>query len=117
MNKKENILVKEAIEKNILNLKKPVFIDGEEKTKIPYDFDKLSGENIENVFKASTKSGYMVSASYELDPVIGARMFAEAAELDYADVKRFSMSDYSKAASVARDFFIQGLAGNQEENN
>jgi len=113
----KNVLIKEVIEENILILKKPVFIDGKEKIKIPYDFDKLSGENMENVFKASIKSGYMVAASYELDPVIGARTFAEAADLDYADVKRFSMSDYGKAASVVRDFFIQGLAGNQEENN
>lgn len=104
-------------EENVLVLKKAILIDGEEKTKIPYDFDNLTGESIENVFKAAIKSGYMVSASYELDPVIGARMFAEASNIDYMDIKRFGVADYSKAASIARDFFIINLGGDQEESN
>lgn len=102
---------------NVLALKKPIMIDGKETKEITYDFDELTGNNIENVFKESTKSGYMVSASYELDPIIGARMFAEAANIAYMDVQRFSLTDYSKAASLARDFFIQGLAGDQGESN
>lgn len=101
---------------NVLKLRKPVMIDGEEKTEIKYDFDELTGENLENGFKTAIKSGYVVSASYELDPIIGAHMFAEAAGIAYADVKRFGFSDYSKAASLARDFFIQGLGGYQDES-
>lgn len=104
-------------QENVLKLKKAVMIDGEEKAEITYDFDSLTGENLENGFKSAIKSGYMVGASYELDPVIGAHMFAEAAGIDYTDVKRFSMADYSKAASIARDFFIKGLGGNLEESN
>lgn len=49
----------------------------------------------------------MVSASYELDPVIGGRIFAEAANVAYMDVQRFSLADYGKAASLARDFYVR----------
>ncbi|MBN1039022.1 phage tail assembly protein [Clostridium botulinum] len=104
-------------QENVLTLKKPIMIDGEEKTIITYNFDELTGENLENGFKSAIKSGYMVGASYELDPVIGAHMFAEAAGIDYTDVKRMGFADYNKAASLARDFFIQNLGGDQEENN
>ncbi len=100
-----------------LKLRKAISIDGKNVTEINYDFDKLTGENIENVFKESTRSGYMVSASYELDPVIGGRMFAEASDLDFSDIKRLGVSDYSKVASIARDFFIIGLNGDQDDQN
>ncbi|AIY80092.1 UNVERIFIED_ORG: hypothetical protein B2H98_08885 [Clostridium botulinum] len=100
-----------------LKLRKAILIDGKNVTEINYDFDKLTGENIENVFKESTRSGYMVSASYELDPVIGGRMFAEASDLDFLDIKRLGVSDYSKVASIARDFFIIGLNGDQDDQN
>ena len=103
-------------QENVLVLKKPIMIDGEEVKEINYDFDQLTGKDLENVFKESTKSGYMVSASYELDPVIGGRIFAEAANVAYMDVQRFSLADYGKAASLARDFFMLGLVGNQEES-
>ncbi|BCZ48426.1 hypothetical protein psyc5s11_44930 [Clostridium gelidum] len=101
---------------NVLTLKKPIMIDGAETKEINYDFDELTGRDLENVFKESTKSGYMVSASYELDPVIGGRVFAEAANIAYTDVQRFSLADYGKAASLARDFFMLGLVGSQDEN-
>jgi len=101
----------------ILKLKKPVLIDGEEVTEIEYDLDEVTGENLENAFKEVTKSGYIVSASYELDPVVGAHIFAECSGIDYTDIKRFNMADYNRAAVIVRDFFIIGLSGAQEESN
>lgn len=102
---------------NILTLTNPILINGVELKEIPYDFDKLSGNSIEKVFNEATRSKYVVSSSYELDPIIGARMFAEAASMNYADVKRLILNDYAKAASCARDFFMLGLVGDQEESN
>lgn len=99
-----------------LNLKKPLLINGEEIKKIEYDLDEVTGENLENAFKEVTKSGYILNGSYELDPVVGAHIFAECAGIDYTDVKRFSLSDYNRAASLVRNFFIEGLGGDQEEN-
>lgn len=101
----------------VLKLKKSIKIDGKDVYEIPYDFDKLSGNDIEIVFKEATRSGYMVSSSYELDPVIGGRMFAQAADLDFGDVKRFKLKDYTEAANIARAFFITELSGDQEEAN
>ncbi len=101
----------------VLKLIKPVLISGEEVKEIEYDLDEVTGENLENAFKEVTKSGYIVNASYELDPVVGAHIFAECAGIDYTDVKRFGMADYNRAASVVRDFFIIGLNGAQEESN
>lgn len=102
---------------NVLTLTNPILINGVELKEIPYDFDKLSGNSIEKVFNEATRSKYVVSSSYELDPIIGARMFAEAASMNYADVKRLILNDYAKAASCARDFFMLGLVGDQEESN
>lgn len=100
-----------------LVLSTPIVINGEEVKEIKYDFDKLTGNSIEKVFNEATKSKYIVSSSYELDPVIGARIFAEAAGIEYKYVLKFELYDYAKAASRARDFFMLGLVGNQEEDN
>lgn len=102
---------------NELILNRPLVIKGVEVKAIQYNFDKLSGNSIEKVFNESTKSKYIVSSSYELDPIIGARMFAEAADIVYEDIQKMELYDYTKAASCARDFFMQGLVGDQEENN
>ena len=103
-------------DESVLKLSKPVTIKGVEVKEIPYDFESLSGNSIEKVFNEATKSKYVVSSSYELDPIIGARMFAEAANIEYSDVQKFELYDYAKAASCARDFFMLGLVGYQEEN-
>ena len=102
---------------NVLTLTNPILINGVDHKEIPYDFDKLSGNSIEKVFNEATRSKYVVSSSYELDPIIGARMFAEAASMNYADVKKLVLKDYAKAASCARSFFMEGLVGDQGENN
>ncbi|NRT90094.1 hypothetical protein [Clostridium beijerinckii] len=107
----------ESEKENALILSKPILVKGEEIKEINYDFDNLSGNSIEKVFNEATRSKYVVSSSYELDPIIGARMFAESANMEYIDIKRLSLADYAKAASCARDFFMQGLVGDQEENS
>lgn len=101
---------------NILTLKKPVQIDGEEVKEIKYDFDSLTGNDVDAVFKIARKNGYMVTGAYEMDPVLGAYMFAQAAGIDYTDLLRMSASDFNKAGTLGRNFFMQSLAGNQAED-
>ena len=101
---------------NVLVLKKPIMIDGEQTKEMYYDFESLTGRNLEEVFKEAIKSGHLVSASYELDPVIGAMMFAEASNNAYMDIKRFGLADYSKAASLARGYFFKEVSDNQEDD-
>ena len=116
MDKKEENTM-EITGAGVLTLKKPILIDGKEAKEIEYDFDNLTGADIEDVFKEATRSNYMVSASYELDPVIGGRMFAKAADIAYSDVQRMKIPDYTQAAALARNFFILGLNGDQEDQN
>ncbi|WP_243156125.1 hypothetical protein [Clostridium sp. C2-6-12] len=102
---------------NVIKLGKAINIEGVEITEVQYDFDKLSGNAIEKVFKEAMQDKYFVTSSYELDPIIAARMFAEAANIKYEHVKEFELYDYVKAAACARNFFMLGLGGDQEENN
>ena len=101
----------------VLELKKTIYIDGAEVNKIEYDFGKLKGRDVEEIFKEAISDQYMPSASYELDPVIGARFFAKAADIDYTDVKRMSLADNSHIASISRDFLIESLNEKQKNNN
>lgn len=107
----------EVLNQNQIYLEKPILVNGEDVKEIKFDFDEMTGTNTENAFKNATKSGYIVSSSYELDPIIGVYMFAEAAKMNYSDLERMSLKDYIKAGTCAKYFFIQSLNGDQEEEN
>lgn len=96
-------------QENILKLKKPVMIDGEEKTEIQYDFDNLTGRDMKEALKNFKKDGNMLNGAYEMDPVLGCYIFAQAARIAYEDVERMSATDYKKAGSLGRNFFISDL--------
>ncbi|MBV4427183.1 hypothetical protein [Clostridium tyrobutyricum] len=98
-----------------LKLSKPAQIDGEEKTEIQYDFDELKGNSVENAIKELQKKGY-VPAVQEVDTLLYANLFAQAANLDYEDIKRLNAKDFMKTASVTRDFFLAGSADFQDQN-
>lgn len=98
---------------NVLVLKKPIMIDGEEVKEIAYDFESLTGKDVVNAFATARKNGYVITGPYEMDPILGAYMFAEAAQVDYTDIERLCASDYTKAGSLGRNFFIKDLGGNQ----
>ena len=93
-----------------LKLKKPVMIDGAEKTEINYDFDNLTGEDIQRATKELQQAGIMV-VGLDLDSNYHAALFAQSAGLSFADMARFSVKDYTKAVTLARNFSI----GNSEE--
>lgn len=112
-----NCLNRQKTKENVLILENPIIIKGSEVTEIEYDLDALTGEDTDLVFKEANRSQYIVSSSYELDPVIGARFFAKAAKIEYRDMINMSASDYLAASSIVRNFFIQSLSGDQEEDN
>lgn len=99
----------------VLRLTKPAQIDGEEKTKIEYNFDDLKGDAVENSIKELQKKGY-VPAVQEVDTLLYVNLFAQAANLDYEDIKRLNAKDFMKAASVTRDFFLEGSVDSQTQN-
>lgn len=92
-----------------LNLKKPVMIDGEEKTEIEYDLENLTGNDVQEATKELSKAGIMVS-TVELDTNYHAAIFAKSAGLMFADMSRFSLKDYTKATTLVRDFFLTDMA-------
>lgn len=93
---------------SILKLKKPVMIDGEEKTEIKYDFDDLTGDDIQQATKELSKAGIMVT-TIELDNNYHAAIFAKASGLMFEDMRRFSAKDYAKATTLVRDFFLADM--------
>ncbi|HHW03413.1 MAG TPA: phage tail assembly protein [Thermoanaerobacterales bacterium] len=98
-----------------LKLSKPVEIDGEKKDVIIYDLENLQGNAIENAIKSMQKQGYVPTVQ-ELDPILHAHIFAEAAGLDYLDIKKLSAKDYLKAVSAVRDFFLSESEDSPQEN-
>ena len=92
-----------------LKLKKPVMIDGEEKSVIEYDIEGLTGADIQRATTELQSSGIMVS-TVEFDTNYHAALFAKAAGLAYEDVKRFSAKDYTKVSTLVRNFLLSDLA-------
>ena len=92
-----------------LKLKKPIKIDGEEKTVIEYDLEELTGADIQQATKELNKVGIMVT-TVELDSNYHAAIFAKAAGLMFEDMNRLSAKDYTKATTLVRDFFLADMA-------
>lgn len=98
-----------------LKLTKPVDINGEKKKVIKYDLENLRGDSLENAIKELQKAGYVPTVQ-ETDPLLHAHIFAEAAGIDYTDVRRLSLKDYMKATGVVRDFFFEDSEDSPQEN-
>ena len=68
----------------VLKLKRPVLIDGEKKTEIPYDLEKLIGSDLETALQDMKRNGIQVGA-IEIDPSYHMAIFAQAAGVDAGD--------------------------------
>lgn len=91
-----------------LQLKKPIKINGEEVTEIEYDLDAITGADVQQVTQEMQKLN-MVIAVPELDTNYHAMLFAKASGIDYTDMQRMSLKDYTTATGVVRDFFLAGM--------
>lgn len=96
---------------NALKLKKPLMVNGEEVTEIPYDFEGMTVGNKLMVTKNMTDAGYTMTQMEELDPVYHLFLFAKAAEVATkgkivtTDILRMSARDGQAAGALARSFF------------
>ncbi len=94
-----------------LKLKKPLMINGEEVTEIPYDFEGMTVGNKLMVTKNMTDAGYTMTQVEEFDPVYHLFLFAKAAEVATkgkivtTDILRMSARDGQAAGALARSFF------------
>lgn len=102
---KETTAVTET-EGTVLKLSKPVEINGEMMTEIPYDLDSLTGKDIQHAVKELSKRNIQILVS-ELDQNYHAMLFAISAGLSFEDVSLLGMKDYNKMTSIVRDFFLQ----------
>lgn len=100
----------------VLKLKKPVMIDGENKTEITYDLDSLTGADVELVYNQLKKKGIAVGA-IEIDTSYHMAIFAQAAGIDYEDVKRMSAKDCKNAVVAVRAFFVNDSEESSDETS
>lgn len=100
----------------VLKLKKTVMIDGESKTEIPYDLDGLTGADIEFASNQLKKKGITIGA-VELDINYHMAIFAQAAGIDYEDVKRMGAKDCQAAIVKVRAFFVSDSEESLEETS
>jgi len=94
----------------VLKLSKPIDINGEQVTELPYNFEDLTARDKTEATKAYKKAGNVVSVQ-ELDPDYHLYLFAAAvrkanASIEIDDVLRMSAKDASKAEALVRDFFF-----------
>lgn len=111
----------EAVQKGeCLKLQNPIKVDGKEVKEIYYDFESLTGVQMDSILREAEKetmmSDYAIVA-FQANSAVQARTFAEASGLALMDVKRLGANDYMKALTLARNFFIQGSSGSQTEKN
>lgn len=94
-----------------LKLKKPLLVNGEEITEIPYDFESMTVGNKLAVTKNMTSAGFTMTQVEEFDPVYHLFLFAKAVEvatkerISTPDVLRMSARDGQEAGALARSFF------------
>lgn len=98
--------------KQKLMLTRETEINGKKVKEIEYDLDSLTGEAMEIAMKELAINSYIPSVQ-EVDPLLHAHLFAQSANLDYLDIRRLSIKDYSKATTTVRNFFAQDLMDSQ----
>lgn len=95
-------------------LSKPIDINGEKVTELPYNFEDMTARDKADATKAYKKAGNVVQVQ-ELDPDYHLYLFAAAVKkakpsIEIEDVLRMSAKDASRAEALVRDFFFLGSA-------
>lgn len=93
-----------------LKLSKPVEINGEEYTEIPYDFESMTIRDKMNASKRMKSDGIPMSNIEELDPDHHIYLFAQAVSkadpsIDISDIMRIDARVGVKGGRLARSFF------------
>ena len=98
----------------VLKLSKPIMINNQEVTELPYDFESMNTRDKLNAGKKMKAAQIPVSNIEEIDSDYHIFLFAEAVckanpEIDTTDIMRLSARDAQKGASLARSFFYLDL--------
>lgn len=93
-----------------LKLSKPIMINGEEVTELPYDFESMTARDKLEAGKKMKAAQIPVSNVEELDTDYHFFLFIQAVckadpSIDVADVMRISAKDEREACRLARNFF------------
>jgi hypothetical protein len=94
----------------VFKLSKPIDINGEQVSELPYNFEDLTARDKAEATKAYKKAGNVVQVQ-ELDPDYHLYLFAAAVKkenpsIEIEDVLRMSAKDAAKAEALVRDFFF-----------
>lgn len=103
-----------------LTLTKPVDINGEKVTELPYNFEDMTARDKAEATKAFKKAGNMVLVQ-ELDSDYHLYIFATAVKkaeptFEIEDVLRISFKDAVAAESLVRSFFFLNSEGSSPTN-
>ena len=98
----------------ILQLHRPIKVNGVERTEILYDFDALTTRDVMALGKGRAAMGLGNATSQELDTYAQLALFMRAAiradsSLDEADLERMSGRDAIRAQRLGRDFFLADM--------
>ena len=99
--------------KNILILRKPIMINGEEVKELPYNFEDMTARDKLDVGKRMKMDGNTPSVE-EIDNDYHFYLFAGAVakanpDIDISDLMRLSARDAQKGSGLARNFFYLNL--------
>lgn len=95
----------------MFKLNRPVFINGEEKSELPYDFDAMTAGDKLRVLSEMSRNSVALSTVEEGDVNYHFYLFARAVEIaskneiSADDLTRISARDAARAGRMARDFF------------
>jgi hypothetical protein len=95
-----------------LKLSKPFLLDGNNVTEIEFDLEEITGVSISNAYRNVTADRHVITMQ-ESDPVLHAAIFAEAANMDYGDVKRLPAKDFMLVGRFVRNFLYSVSAAPQ----
>ena len=84
---------------------RPIEIDGKEVKTLEYDFESLTGNDIQEMNKELARLGFQVGIA-ELDMNYHAAFFAKASGIAFEDLGRLNAKDYNKVVTMVRDFFL-----------
>lgn len=97
-------------QENILVLKKPLKVNGEELKELPFDFEELTAKDLHKISKDLKSRGIPVTV-LALDYEYQLSTFAEAVkkanrDVTMNDILRLSAHDAMKATGLARSFLL-----------
>lgn len=87
-----------------LKLKKPLEYCGVKYEEIEYDLDALTGDDLLIAEAEMTAQG-MVAPIIDLSKIYQANVFARAAKIDSAMMRKLSARDFSNATAAVMGFF------------